>query len=132
MKLSDAVKPISYFKAHASEIIRQISGKQKTMIITQNGEAKAIVQDIYLYDQTQESLAILKILAQSSQSLREGKTRSVKDSFKVLRGRIKEDRILWGRSTSKLEPQKRAHSPQLVEAKAKIPLVRGCGVSERI
>ncbi len=93
MKLSESVIPISYFKAHASEIVRQISGKQKTMIITQNGEAKAIVQDIHLYEQTQESLAMLKILAQSSQSLREGKTRSVKDSFEVLRNRIKEDRI---------------------------------------
>jgi prevent-host-death family protein len=93
MKLSDAVKPISYFKAHASEIVRQISGKQKTMIITQNGEAKAVVQDIHLYEQTQESLAMLKMLARSSQSLREGKIRSAKNSFEVLRNKIKEDPI---------------------------------------
>ena len=91
MKLSEDVKPISYFKAHASEIIRQIFGKNKTMIITQNGEPKAVVQDIHLYEQTQESLAMLKILAMSSQSLREGKTRPTKDSFGTIRERIMED-----------------------------------------
>lgn len=92
MKLSEDVKPISYFKAHASEIIRQIFGKNKTMVITQNGEAKVVVQDIYLYEQTQESLAMLKILAMSSQSLRKGRRRPVKDSFDVIRARVKEDR----------------------------------------
>ncbi len=92
MKLSEDVKPISYFKAHASEIIRQIFGKNKTMVITQNGEAKVVVQDIHLYEQTQESLTMLKILAMSSQSLREGKSSPVKDSFDVIRERVKEDR----------------------------------------
>jgi prevent-host-death family protein len=88
VKLSSSVKPISYFKAHASEIIRNITEKHKTMIITQNGEAKAVVQDIHLYEETQESLAMLKILAMSGQSLREGKTRPVGESFKTLRERI--------------------------------------------
>lgn len=92
MKLSEDVKPISYFKAHASEIIREIFGKNKTLVITQNGEAKVVVQDIYLYEQTQESLAMLKILAMSSQSLRKGRRRPVKDSFDVIRARVKEDR----------------------------------------
>lgn len=91
MKLSEDVKTISYFKAHASEIIRQIFGKNKTMVITQNGEAKAVIQDIHLYEQTQESLAMLKILAMSSQSLREGKSRPAKDSFGGIRKRIMED-----------------------------------------
>ncbi len=92
MKLSEDVKPISYFKAHASEIIRQVCEKNKTIIITQNGEAKAVVQDIHLYERTQESLAMLKILAMSSKSLREGKSRPVKYSFDAIRKRVKEDR----------------------------------------
>ena len=66
MKPSEAIKPISYLKAHASEIVRDVSGNQKTMVITQNGEAKVILQDIRVYEQTQESLALLKILAISS------------------------------------------------------------------
>ncbi len=62
------------------------------MIITQNGEAKVAVQDIHLYERIQESLAMLKILAMSSQSLQEGKSRPVKDSFDAIRERVKKDR----------------------------------------
>ena len=90
MKLSEDIKPISYFKAHASEIVRQVSEKQKTMVITQNGEAKAIIQDIRVYEQIQESLALLKILAQGNQSLKEGKIKPVKKAFQDVRKRIKE------------------------------------------
>ena len=93
MKLSSAVKPISYFKAHASEIIRQISRKRQTLVITQNGEAKAVVQDIRQYEETQESLALLKILALSSQSISEGKTRPAKESFQAIREEIKKEKV---------------------------------------
>ena len=72
-KKAESMKPISYLKAHASEIIRDVSKNQKTMIITQNGEAKVILQDIKLYEQTQQSLAMLKILVLSNKSLNEGK-----------------------------------------------------------
>jgi len=78
---SEDIKPVSYLKAHASELIRTISNNQKTMIITQNGEAKVIVQDIKIYEQTQESLAMLKVLAMSSKSLKDGKIKPVGQSF---------------------------------------------------
>ena len=81
MKLSESVKPISYFKAHASEIVRQIVNSRQPMVITQNGEAKAILQDLVQYEQTQESLAMLKMLAQSQNSLRKGDHRPVADVF---------------------------------------------------
>jgi prevent-host-death family protein len=90
MKPSEAVKPISYLKAHASELIRQLSKEQKTLIITQNGEAKAILQDVRSFEQTQDSLAMLKILAQSNQSLNKGKVKPYKDSFQNLKKRIAE------------------------------------------
>ena len=93
MKLSSAVKPISYFKAHASEIIRQISGKRETLVITQNGEAKAVVLDIRQYEETQESLALLKILALSSQSISEGRARPAKESFRAIREQIKKESV---------------------------------------
>lgn len=91
MKLSESVKPISYFKAHASEIIRQIAERRQPMVITQNGEAKAILQDIVQYEQTQESLAMLKMLAQSRKSLNNGDHRPVADVFRDLKKRISED-----------------------------------------
>lgn len=85
MKLSEDVKPISYFKSHASEVIRDIVKGHKTVVITQNGEAKVIVQNINDYEKTQESLALLKILAQSRKSLEEGKTRPFKEAFRDVR-----------------------------------------------
>ncbi len=90
MILSEAIRPISYLKAHASEIIRDVTNNQKTMIITQNGEAKVILQDIKLYEKTQESLALLKILAMSNNNLKEGKIKPINQTFQDVRKRIKE------------------------------------------
>lgn len=63
MKLSSQIKPISFLKAHVSEIVRDLGNKGASLVITQNGEAKAVLQDIHSYEQTQETLALLKILA---------------------------------------------------------------------
>lgn len=90
MRLSETIKPISYLKAHAAEIIRDISDGQKTYVITQNGEAKAVFQDVACYEQTQESLALLKMVAQSTKSLLEGRVKPADRAFKDLRQRIKE------------------------------------------
>ena len=91
MKYSQAIKPISYLKAHASELIRNISSNQDTLIITQNGVAKAVVQDIRVYEQTHESLALLKILAQSSSNLNKRNFKPADKSFSDLKKRIKEN-----------------------------------------
>lgn len=93
MKLSDSVKPISYFKAHASEILKDVSAKQKTMVITQNGEAKAILQDVRVYEQTQESLALLKILSMSKKNMEKGKIKPIENSFNDIRRRMQENKL---------------------------------------
>ncbi len=90
MKLRESVKPISYLKAHASELVRNVSDKRGAYIITQNGEAKAVLQDLKSYEQTQESMALLKILAQSAKSKKEGKHKPVKKAFADLSKRIEE------------------------------------------
>jgi prevent-host-death family protein len=90
MKFSENIKPISFLKAHASEILRELNKSKKTMIITQNGEAKAVVQDIKLYEQNQESMALLKILAQSSESVRKGKVKPASQAFTDLEKKINE------------------------------------------
>lgn len=92
MKYSQAIKPISFLKAHASEIIRNISENKDTMIITHNGEAKVVVQDIRVYEETQESLAMLKILAQSSANIKKGNYKPANKAFADLKNRIKETR----------------------------------------
>ena len=88
MKFSEAVKPISYLKTHASEVIRDVSENQKTLVITHNGEAKVILQDVKVYEKTQESIALLKILALSGKEIKKGRYRSVEQSFKNVRKRI--------------------------------------------
>jgi prevent-host-death family protein len=86
------IKPISYFKANAAEIIRELNEVGEPMIITQNGEAKAIVQDIVSYEKTQETLALLKILALGEQQVREGKTVPAAAAMRRFRERVKRAR----------------------------------------
>ena len=66
MKLSDSVKSISYLKANAAALVEDIYTNGKTFVITQNGEAKVVVQDIKVYEQMQDTLAMLKLLSMSS------------------------------------------------------------------
>jgi len=93
MKSSESIKPISYLKAHASEIIREVSNNHKTFIITQNGEAKVVLQDIKEHEKTEETLALLKILVLTNKSLEEGKVKKADKAFKDIRKRIKESDI---------------------------------------
>ena len=81
MKLATHIRPLSYFKAHASEVVRQLSEEGAAMVITLNGEAKAVVQDIHSYEQTQETLALLKILALGQQQIAEGKVVPLDDAI---------------------------------------------------
>ena len=89
MKLSERIKPVSYLKAHTAKIIRELSTRRGTMVITQNGQARAVVQDIDSYEQTQESLAMLKLLAQSQRSIEAGEHKTLKKSFADLAARTK-------------------------------------------
>lgn len=82
MKLSTQIRPISYLKAHAAEIVRTLREQGKPLVITQNGEAKAVMQDIESYEQMQETLALLKILALGSRQVEEGKVHTAADVLK--------------------------------------------------
>ncbi|MEJ5262658.1 MAG: type II toxin-antitoxin system Phd/YefM family antitoxin [Ignavibacterium sp.] len=89
MKFSESVKPVSYLKAHVSEILKDLSENNKTLLITQNGEAKAVLQDVKVYEQTQEAIALLKIISLSDVNLKQKKYKSVNKSFKSLKDKIK-------------------------------------------
>lgn len=93
MKLSERVKPISYLKAHAPEIIRGLGESHEPVIITLHGEAKAVLQDIDSYEQTQETLALLKILALTTARVETGNVRPATEAFAGLRKRLKADSI---------------------------------------
>lgn len=90
MKLSKAVKPISYIKSHASEVVRELGSGGEAIVVTLNGEAKAVLQDIRQYEQTQESLAMLKILALGKKEAEEGKVQPMDEAFDEVRKILKE------------------------------------------
>jgi prevent-host-death family protein len=85
MKLSSQIKPISYLKAHTAEIVRNLSEQGEPLVITQNGEAKVVIQGIESYEQTQEAMALLKILALGSRQIEEGKFQPAGDVVQQLR-----------------------------------------------
>lgn len=89
MKLSRQIKPISYLKAHAAEIVRNLSEQGDPLVITQNGEAKVVMQDIESYEQTQETMALLKILALGTRQVEEGKVQPADAVVQRLRDRGK-------------------------------------------
>ncbi|MBN1602911.1 MAG: type II toxin-antitoxin system Phd/YefM family antitoxin [Chitinispirillaceae bacterium] len=90
MKLSDSIKPISQVKARMSEVVEDITKTHKKVIITHNGEACAVLQDIESYEEMQENLAMLKMLAISGKSIVEGKAKSLNESFKQIRRRVRD------------------------------------------
>ena len=87
MKLSSQIKPISYLKAHAAEIVRTLGDQGAPLVITQNGEAKVVLQDIDSYEQTQETLALLKILALGTRQIEAGNVEPAADVIQRLRDR---------------------------------------------
>ena len=89
MKLSDQIKPISYLKAHAAEIVRNLSTQVEPLVINENGEAKVVMQGIKSYEQTQETMALLKMLALGTRQIEEGKVQPVGDVVASLRNRSK-------------------------------------------
>ena len=89
MKLSSQIKPISYLKAHVAEIVRSLGEQGEPLVITQNGQAKVVIQDIESYEQTQETMALLKILALGAGQVEEGKVQRAADVIKGLRERRK-------------------------------------------
>jgi prevent-host-death family protein len=87
MRYSTQIKPISYLKANAAEVLRELADQRQPMVITQNGEAKAVIQDVASYEQTQETLALLKILALGNQQIAQGRLKPLAEVAKRLRTR---------------------------------------------
>ena len=91
MRYSTQIRPISYLKANAAEVLQELTTQRQPLVITQNGEAKAVIQDVASYEETQETLALLKILALGNQQVAQGKVKPLADVVKKLRGRGSDD-----------------------------------------
>jgi prevent-host-death family protein len=91
MKLSQDIKPVSYFKNNMAEVIRKLNESRGTMIVTQNGEAKAALIDIKAYEDLQETLTMLEMIAQGRKSLAEGRYQPAQQVLKEFEERIERD-----------------------------------------
>jgi len=87
MRYSSQVKPISFLKANAAEVLKNLAEQRVPMVITQNGEAKAVLQDVASFEETQETLALLKILALGTQDVATGKVKPVAEVVARLRAK---------------------------------------------
>lgn len=86
MHYSSRIKPISYLKANAAEVLARLAQDREPLVITQNGEAKAVLQDMASFEQTQETLALLKVLAVGNLEVEQGR---VKPATEVI-GRLRQ------------------------------------------
>ena len=91
MRYSTQIRPISYLKANAAEVLQQLADQRQPMVITQNGEAKAVIQDVVSYEQTQETLALLKILALGNQQVAQGRVKPLGEVAQRLRAQTGTD-----------------------------------------
>jgi prevent-host-death family protein len=89
MSLADKIKPISYLKASTADAVRMVTETGEPLYITQNGEAKIVVQDIKSFEATQEALALLKILALGEAEVSAGETVSATEAIASIRQRLK-------------------------------------------
>jgi prevent-host-death family protein len=87
MRFSEQIRSISYLKTHAAEVLTALSESGAPLIITQNGEAKAVLQDVVAYEQTQESLALLKVLALGQQQVEAGAVTPVESVVQRLKNK---------------------------------------------
>ena len=85
MRYTTQIKSISYLKANAAEVLDQLAANREPLVITQNGEAKAVMQDVASYDETQETLALLKILALGNREIEDGKIKPIAEVISRLR-----------------------------------------------
>jgi len=89
LRYTTQVKPITHLKAHAADILERMAQDREPLIITQNGEARAVLQDVASYEETQETLALLKMVAMGVQDAEAGRTISVRESAARLLAKVR-------------------------------------------
>jgi len=88
MHLSQDIKPISYLKTKTADVIKSVNETKRTIFITQNGEAKAVIQDIKSYEKLQDTLALLKLIVQSENDIDQGKVKGQEEMFDDLEQKL--------------------------------------------
>ncbi len=90
MNISKDIKPVTYLKSRAADLLKQINETHRPVVITQNGEPKAILQDPESYENMRNAIGILKLISQGEKDVREGKSKSQEEVFADIENMLKE------------------------------------------
>jgi len=88
MSLETDIRPISYLKSHAADLLKQVNETQRPVIITQNGEPRAVLQDPASYQNMRNAIGLLKLIGQGEEAIREGRFKTQDEVFQDLHKRI--------------------------------------------
>ena len=89
MNISEDIRSITYLKSKAADLLKQINDTRRPVVITQNGEPKAILQDPKSYENMRNALSLLKLIALSEEEIKKGKTKPQADVFVNLNKKLK-------------------------------------------
>ena len=84
MNISKDIKSVTYLKTRAADLLKQINETHRPVIITQNGEPKAILQDPESFEQMRNAIGILKLIAQGEEDIKAGKLRAQEEVFEKI------------------------------------------------
>ena len=90
MNITTDIKPVTYLKSRAADLLNQINETQRPVIITQNGEPRAVLQDPISYENMRNAIGILKLISQGEADMRNGKVKSQEDVFNDIEVTLKE------------------------------------------
>jgi prevent-host-death family protein len=90
MNITSDIKSVTYLKAKAADLLNQINETHRPVIITQNGEPRAVLQDPKSYENMRNAIGILKLVSQGESDIKNGKVKSQEDVFKDLENSFKE------------------------------------------
>ena len=82
MNISSDIKPVSFLKSHAADILKQINETHRPVVITQNGEPRAVLQDPESYDNMRKAIGLLKLISQGEEDIKQGNTKPQDRVFK--------------------------------------------------
>jgi len=91
MKITRDIRPVTYLKSRAAELLSQINKTRQPVIITQNGEPRAVLQDPESYQNMRNAIGVLKLISQAETEVKKGQAKPQADVFKDLERRLKED-----------------------------------------
>ena len=90
MNISKDIKPVTYLKSRAADLLKQINQTHRPVVITQNGEPKAVLQDPESYENMRNAIGILKLISQGEKDIKDGKSKSQEEVFEDIENILKE------------------------------------------